>query len=347
MNEQRLVLIGFGNVGRAFARLLLRKADELTARYDLAPMVVAIATRRHGSLLAPKGIDLSTALDTVEGGGSLASISPEPAPTNPLELIEASQGDVLLENTPVDYDSGQPAIDHLRAALEYGMHAITANKGPVVHGYQQLSQLAAQQGRRFLFEPTVLDGAPLFSLWQEGLPAARLESFRGILNSTTNHVLGQVEAGDSFPQAIAHAQELGIAETDPSGDLEGWDAAIKVAALATVLMGQALLPADVDRHGIQELTEEDVRSALESGQRWKLICQAERTSQGLKAQVRPERVGREDPLFSISGTSSAITFQSDVLGALTVAEEHPGPDTTAYGLLADFLRAILRAQQPG
>lgn len=341
MNVQRLVLIGFGNVGRALARLLMRKREELADRYDLEAQVVAIATLRHGSLLAPEGFDLARALETVESGGSLDSISPLPAPADRAELIASSRGHVLLENTPVNYETGRPAIDHLRAALENNMHAITANKGPVVHGYRQLRQLAEQHDRRFLFEPTVLDGAPLFSLWQEGLPAARLESFRGILNSTTNHVLGRVEAGDSFPQAIAHAQELGIAETDPSGDLEGWDAAIKVAALATVLMGVDTVPSDVDRQGIEGLTEQDVRAAIDSGQRWKLICQAQHSSSGVQAQVRPQRIGGEDPLFSVSGTSSAITFHSDVLGALTVAEEHPGPNTTAYGLLADFLRAIL------
>lgn len=341
MSTIPLALIGFGNVGQALAQLLITKQAELDERYDLRARVVAIATGRHGSALAPAGIDLARALELIKAGQSIQSLSHEPVPDGTLALIQTCQAQVLFENTPVDYHSGQPALNHLRAGLEADMHVITANKGPVVHGYQSLLQLAEQQGRRFFFESTVMDGAPVFSLWRQALPGAQLQSVRGLLNSTTNLILGLMEAGNTFEQAVAHAQSIGIAETDPSGDIDGWDAAIKLAAISTVLMDHPLLPSDVARTGISHLTEAAVAEALAQGKRWKLVCTAVRRDQGVHAEVKPEQVGPEDPLFAVAGTSSAITFHSDVLGPLTLTEQDPGPETTAYGLLADFLQAIL------
>jgi homoserine dehydrogenase len=223
------------------------------------------------------------------------------------------------------------------------MHAITANKGPVVHAYRALTDLAAAKGRRFFFESAVMDGAPIFSLWRSSLPAADLRSFRGLLNSTTNLILTLMEQGRSYTQALAHAQEIGIAETDPSGDTEGWDAAVKVAALVTVLMGIPLTPAQVDRQGIIRISAEDVAAAAAEGRRWKLVCEAQRQGGSVTARVKPEKLNAEDPLHAVMGTSSAVTFHSDVLGALTIVEDNPGPDTTAYGLLADFLNAVRQA----
>ena len=220
------------------------------------------------------------------------------------------------------------------------MHAITANKGAVVHGYRELSRLARDRHRRFLFESAVMDGAPLFSLWRETLPAARLSAFRGVLNSTTNLILTLMEQGQSFQEAVNRAQAMGIAETDPRGDTQGWDAAVKVAALVTVLMDTPLSPQQVAREGIEMISPAMVREAGERGERWKLVCRAEVGEQGISASVRPERVGPQDPLFGVMGTSSAITLWTDVLGPLTLVESDPGPRTTAYGLLADLVSAL-------
>lgn len=341
MEEQRLALIGFGNVGQALGELLLHKAAHLERHHGLRYRVVAIATGSHGSALAPGGLDLSEALRLAESGASLQPLSADTPPVSAVELIARCGADVLFENTPVDYQTGEPALSHLRGALQRGMHAITANKGPVVHGHESLQSLAKSQNKAFLFESTVMDGAPIFSLWRSCLPGARIESFRGILNSTTNLILGLQESGMSFDDAVAHAQSIGIAETDPSGDLEGWDAAIKVAILATVLMDRPTLPAAVERQGIDQLKLEEIQAALEAGDRWKLVCSAQRHGEAVRCRVAPERLSVADPLYAVSGTSSALTLQTDVLGDLTIAEEDPGPETTAYGLLADFLSAVL------
>jgi len=342
MGHYKLALLGFGNVGKALAQLLLDKQEVLHQRYGITFSVVGIYTGKHGAALNPAGIDLERALAIKD----LTVLSVLPAPLNAINFIRSSGADVLFENTPVNYDSGQPAVDHLRAALEAGMHAITANKGPVVHAYRSLTELAKVQSRKFYFESAVMDGAPIFSLFREALPGAQLRSLRGLLNSTTNMILTCMEQGETFEQAVANCQQIGIAETDPSGDIDGWDASVKVAALATVLMGIPTLPSEVDRQGIRQITPGEIERARAEGKRWKLVCTANRVGEGLKARVAPEMVGADSPLYGVQGTTSIVQFETDVLGLLSVIEADPGPNTTAYGLLADFINAVRSNDQP-
>ncbi len=335
MPHYNLALLGFGNVGRALARLLERKAPEVKARYGLTYTITGIATGSHGAVIDPRGVDVSAALRAAESGQPLGESLPA------LEFIRRVPAAVLFENTPVNYENGEPALSHLRAALRRGMHAVTANKGPVVHGYHALRALSARHGGRFYFESTVMDGAPVFALHRETLPAAHIRSLRGILNSTTNLILTRMEEEDeTFGQAVAYAQSIGIAETDPSGDVEGWDAAIKVAALVTVYMDTPFTPQMVERQGIGSLTLEEVRRARSEGFRWKLVCEARREGAAIRARVAPQKVGPASPLYGVRGTSSILQIESDVLGRLSLIEENPGPHTTAYGLFADFLNAV-------
>jgi homoserine dehydrogenase len=340
MTHYKLALLGFGNVGQSLASLLQHKQMELRSRYELTFSVTGIATGSHGTAINPEGIDLADALDVMNAGASLDQLSVRSAPTEMPDFIRGCGAQVLFENTPVDYESGQPAIDHLKLALELGMHAITANKGPVVHAYRQLTELADARGCKFFFESTVMDGAPIFSLFRNALPAAQLLAFEGILNSTTNLILTRMEEGEEFDQAVAYAQRIGIAETDPNGDIDGWDAAVKVAALVTVLMGVPLKPNEVERTGIREIDLEEIERAEEQNQRWKLVCSAVREGKGVRARVAPQMVPPSSPLFQVDGTTSIVQFETDVLGSLSVIETDPGPHTTAYGLLADFLNAV-------
>jgi homoserine dehydrogenase len=326
-------------VGRALARLLLRKQEQLKKAYDLSFQVNGIATGRHGLAIDSAGIDLSQALTLVESGQSLAGLNRRPDVDSILAFIQAVPADVLFENSPVNHQTGQPAIDHLKIALGRGMHAITANKGPVVHAYSELNELAARSGRRFMFESTVMDGAPIFSLFRGSLPSAELRGFNGILNSCTNLILGRMDSGETFDQAVSYAQSIGIAETDPSADIDGWDAAIKVAALATVLMGVPLKPQQVDRTGIRAITPAMLAEARQAGLRWKLVCSCHRAGNRLEARVAPEQISPDSPLYAINGTSSYVQFELDVLPGLGIIESVPGPETTAYGLLADLINA--------
>jgi homoserine dehydrogenase len=337
-----LALVGFGNVGQALARLLLRKRQVLTQEYSITFAVTGIATGQHGLAIDPAGIDLERALEmsaTHQPLTALHAISPV---TSVMDFIQAVPAQVLFENTPVNHNTGQPAVDHLRTALECSMHAITANKGPVVHAYRELTELARVHKRRFLFESTVMDGAPIFSLFREPLPAVHLVGFQGILNSCTNLLIGLMEQGQPFEQAVAYAQSIGIAETDPSADIDGWDAAIKVAALATVLMGFPLKPQQVQRQSMRTITPEQIVAARQAGKRWKMVCSARREGDRVAGQVRPQMVAPDSPLYAINGTSSYVQFETDVLPGLGIVESNPGPETTAFGLLADFINAVTR-----
>jgi homoserine dehydrogenase len=339
MPHYDLALVGFGNVGRALARLLQRKAAELQDHYSITYRVTGIATGHHGAAIDPAGINLDEALQLFEAGQSLSSITKVPV-ADSVDLIHKCSAKVLFENSPVNHQTGQPAIDHLHLALERGMHAITANKGPIVHAYRQLADFAESKGLKFYFESTVMDGAPIFSLFRSALPGARLLGFRGILNSTTNLILTRMEAGESFDDAVKFTQAAGLAETDPSADIDGWDAAIKVAALITVLMGIPFTPQQVDRKGVRLITSDMVTTAKMNGNRWKLVCSAERNGENVFGRVAPELVSSSSPLYSVVGSSSIVEFNTDTLSSLSIVEGNPGPETTAYGLLADFINAV-------
>jgi len=184
-----------------------------------------------------------------------------------------------------------------------------------------------------------MDGTPVFSLFPHPLPAVELRGFRGILNSTTNVVLAEMERGLSLEEAVKTAQQIGVAETDPSDDLDGWDAAVKVAALVIVLMGVPIRLDEIERVGIRSVSPEQVRAARAANRRIKLVCRAERISSGVRASVLPVELPLSDPLAILEGTTSALRFDLDVFG-LSIIEHKPGVIATAYGLLADFLRSV-------
>jgi len=312
--------------------MLISKETELRRKYDVRWRLTGVASRRIGWISDPDGMNPLAAL-----AGHFPN--ERPIARNVREWLEHGKTDVLFELTSLNAPTGQPALEHLIAALDAGAHAITANKGPIVHGYRELTALAKEKKRQFLFESTVMDGVPVFSLFLRGLPAADLRGFSGVLNSTSNVVLSEVERGRSFDEAVKRAQAMGVAETDPTQDLDGWDSAAKVAAITTVLMGVPTHINQVQRTGIRQLSEEKIRSVKAAGMRYKLVCRAERRGDGVDCRVSPELLLISDPMAGLEGTSSAIRFDMDVFG-LSLVEHNPALEATAYGLLADFLRAV-------
>jgi len=333
MPSYNLALVGCGNVGRSFLRVLVAKEAELRRRYDIRWRLTGVATRRCGWLADPHGFN---PIAIINGHWPAPR---EAQPSNVGEWLERSHADVLIEASPLNVLNGQPAIEHLKAALEFGAHALTANKGPIVYGFDELTRLAGDKRKKFLYESTVMDGVPIFSMFPLGLPAVDLRGFHGVLNSTTNVVLTEIERGLSLEEAVKRAQAMGIAETDPAADLDGWDAAFKVAALAIVLMGVPVKMEQVRRTGIRELSEEKIRSVRGAGMRYKLVCRAERRGVGVECTVAPELLLAGDPLANLESSSSAIRFDMDVFG-LSIVEHNPGIDATGYGLVADVVRAV-------
>jgi homoserine dehydrogenase len=338
MKSFRIGLLGFGNVNRTFVELLQRKNTELRERHGIAWRITGVGSRRIGWRVNPAGFGVAELLGARSSDG-FAGIGGKQCPGYS-DWLDAAQPDVVFEATALNVESGQPAIEHILAALEHGAHVITANKGPVVHAWAELRDLAARRGVQFLFESTVMDGVPIFSLFRNTLPAIEVKGFKGILNSTTNVILTGMERGLSFDESLQQAQQLGVAETDASYDIEGWDAAVKVAALVNVIMGVRLPPQKVKREGIRGLTAEAVRSARNAGAPYKLMCRAQRTESGVSASVCPEQIPLTDAMALVGGTSSIIQFETDIFPGLTITEENPGLYATAYGMLADFVRAV-------
>jgi len=343
MKNYNLCFIGFGNVARALVRLLERKRDLMKSKYGITYSVTGIATGSHGFAVNTNGLDVVQALEKVEGGKSIAPLSTFQIEDS-LAVIKHSNAHVMFENSPVNTQTGQPALDHIRAALKLGMQAITANKGPVVHGYRELTALAESKGKKFRFESAVLGGAPVFSVMREALPLAEISSFKGILNATTNVILSRMESGESYEQALAYAQSIGLAETDPTNDVDGWDAAIKVAALVTVLMdaSRPMTPQQVNPTGIRGITSEMIAKAKTEGKRYKLVCSAEKVGDKVNASVAPQLVDSSSPLYGMMNSSTGLTVRTDVIldYSITLSEKPGmtgGPEETAYGLFADFV----------
>jgi len=311
-----LVFLGYGTVARAL--------HELLVRHDIPFTITGVASRRTGWWANAHGLDPS------------APVGIECRDVH--EWLVASKADVVFEAIALEPQTGQPALDYLRATLEHGAHAISANKGPVVHGYRELTELAARVGRRYRFESAVMDGAPLFSLVRECLPLAGLRGVRGIFTSTATIVLEAIEGGRSIADGIAHAQQLGIAEADPRYDVDGWDSAMKLCAVANVLLGGDLRPADVERVGIRELDEEEVRKASMAGSPFRLVGEVRRDDAGvLKARVAPMQCERGSAL-AVSGTTLVTHLEAEIFpGGLTITSHDPDTTTTAYGMLADFV----------
>lgn len=336
----KLALIGFGNVARALARLLVRK-QELLKGQDITFSFTGISTGRHGHAVNSDGLDIQKALELVESGKSISPLSTFLVDGS-ISVIQNSQADIMFENSPVNTQTGQPALDHMRKALGLNMHAITANKGPVVHGYRELTSLAESKGKKFRFESAVLGGAPVISVFRETFPLAELSSIKGIFNATTNIVLSRMENGESYEDAVKYCQSIGVAETDPTNDVDGWDAAIKVAALVTVLMDTPMTPQQVNPSGIRGITTEMIARAKTEGKRYKLVCSAEKVGAQVNASVAPQLVDSTSPLYGMMNSSTGVTFRTDVILDYSITQTEReglqgGPLETAYGLFADFV----------
>jgi homoserine dehydrogenase len=346
--ELSLVLVGFGHVGRRFVQLLTEVADRL----DFEWRVVGIATRRHGSVVDTDGVDLDRALAAVTANQPLDRLGPEPRHRGGLDVIretarlmadEAADGRlVLVESTLLDIDRGEPALSHVRAALEAQMHVVTVNKGPAAFAYHELESLAGTMDRAFCFEGAVMDGVPVFNLVRETMPAVRIEGFRGVINTTSNFVLSALEQGQAFDEALGEMQARGIAEADPSLDIEGWDAAAKTAALVNVLMGGTMTPHQVSRTGIAGVRPADVAEAVARGRRIRLVASARRQGHALVARVEPEVLAAADPLAGLADTANAIYLTTDLLGEIGIVQREGSLTQTAYALLSDLTRVSLK-----
>ncbi|MEP7189263.1 MAG: homoserine dehydrogenase [Roseiflexaceae bacterium] len=332
----RLALIGFGSAGQGLAQILRDHGESLARRYGVEMRIVAVCTRTRGSLYDPDGLEPAALLEAITHEGHLRNLARQ-RDWSPLDMIEQADADVLVELSPTDLATGEPATSHMRAALGRGMHALTANKGPIALHLPELRHLASDAQLYLGYEGTVMSGTPALRLGWSDLAGCEVLELRGIVNGTTNYILTQMESGMAYADALAEAQRLGYAEADPTGDVEGYDAAAKAVILANVLMDARLGLADVERAGITTLTRDNIEAARDSGERWKLIARVWRDGEQVRASVQPTRLPLSHPLASAGGATNALTISTDLLGDVTLIGPGAGGAATGFAVISDIL----------
>lgn len=313
----KIALIGYGNVGHAFARLLVKRHASFPFR------IVAIHTARHGTAYDPKGIPVEPTF-----GAPAGDIS---------EFLDRAKADVAIEITTLTPESGEPAISHIRTAIGRGMHVITANKGPIAHAYADLRDQAKRAQVEFRFESTVMDGAPVFNNVRNNLPGVNILGFTGVLNSTSKLVVAAMQRGLSMAEGIREAQALGVAEAEVTHDLDGWDSAAKTAAIANVLMDAHVRPQDVVRTGLEAFTVEEALRLKQERKTVSLVSRAFIEDGTIRLQVVPEVLDESDILAVNGGTSNLLLLHTDLMGTIGTVSVAPGIEQTAYGLFSDLV----------
>ncbi|HEC81717.1 MAG TPA: homoserine dehydrogenase [Thermoplasmatales archaeon] len=336
--EWKIAFVGFGTVGQGFAEILLEKKELLRERFGLNYKIVAISDMLKGSVYNPGGLDIKKVLDMVKAGKKLDDYPSGVKGMDALTTIKETDSNVIVEVTYTDVKTGEPALTHVRTALENGKHVISTNKGPPVKAVKELKKLAEKNGVFYGFEGVVLAGTPVFSLLEFCLAGNIIKEVKGIVNGTTNYILTKMEEGMSYEDALKKAQELGYAEADPTGDVEGWDALGKIVILSNVIFNADLRWEDVPKEGITNITLGDVESAKAEGKRWKLIASAKVNEDGIvEAKVGPEKLPLDNPLAGVSGATNALTFVTDELGPVTIVGPGAGRRETGFSLLIDLI----------
>lgn len=337
MRMHRLALLGFGNVGQGLATILRDHGKMLLEQHDAEFRIVSVNTSRHGSIYNPDGIDPGLLLSTYD---QTSRINAVPAPYYGWDVprvIYESNADVIVDMTSSDLLTGEPALGYISAGIRQDRHVVTTNKGPIAHHYHELSTAAAERGVVLGVEGTVMGGTPLLRVGRNLLSTAGIVRIQGILNGTTNYILTRMAEGESYGSALEEAQEHGYAEANPTADVDGYDAAIKLVILSNLLLGIPIKLHNVEREGIRDLTTKDVVRAQKVGEVWKLVGWVERSPDMVKACVRPIRLPQTHPLASVSGAMNAVTFVTKLLGEVTIFGPGAGRVETGFAVLSDLL----------
>jgi homoserine dehydrogenase len=319
----RIGFAGFGNVHRALAALLVERRGELEARHGLVYTTTLIGSRRRGTVVSASGIDLAAALR--DGW-------PQGPPLD--EALEGAPLDLLFEGTPLDPRTGEPATSRVRRALDRGVAVVTANKGPLAFAAADLLKTARERGCGFRFESTVADCLPIFDLFEAVLPLGRLLRFEGVVNSTSNRVLHAMAGGTTMADAVREAQRIGIAEADPSNDLDGWDQAVKGVILANVLCGENLRPKDVERTPVSAVDLDWLRREEKAGRTVRLSVEGGR---GEAVRVTPKAHAPGSFLSTLGSGALGISLETELAGTMRIASADSSVAQTAYGQLGDFV----------
>lgn len=344
MKQIKVIMVGLGNVGQGFLKILETDHASLMQNQGLDIKVVGVSDLRYGNYSEPNGFQVTSLLKALENG-NLEGMGKKDERSSTENWIKSCDAQFLLEASFTNFTNAEPAIQYMRAALSSGKHVVTSNKGPIALFYSELATMAKQGGLQIGVEGTVMSGTPSMALGINTLKAAGITSIQGILNGTTNFILTRMEQGNSYQNALAEAQKLGYAEADPTGDVEGYDAAGKVVILGNLVMDRPITFADVERKGISGVTLQDVELAKAEGKRWKLIGTLSIDNGIVNASVKPTLLPTEDPLANVGGATNAITFTTQHMGKVTLIGAGAGRVETGFALLSDIL-AISKTNEP-
>ncbi len=340
--EKKLILCGFGNVGRAFARLLETKRDELEARFGMRLRLQAVVDIDGAAVARDETLPPGRLADFVEAGGAVPNYEQFGRPgLTAAALMARREADILVESTPTNLEHGEPARTHFMAAIDHGLDIVTANKGPLVLDYRRILDRANEQGVQIRFSAATAAALPTLDVGRLCTAGARIEAIEGILNGTTNYILTRMDReGCAYEEALRDAQALGIAETDPTLDVEGLDTRNKIVVIANTLFDLALDPDQVDTTGITGVTPADLAAARETGQVVKLIGSARRTPDGPVIRVSPEALLTDHPLAGVHLSEKGICYDTDTMGRITVTGGHSSPIGAAAAMLKDLIHMV-------
>lgn len=326
--DMRVSIVGFGGVGQSVVRVMQRERGHLASK-NLNVKVVAV-TDLWGAMVNENGLDLQDILDKK---------APIDSNMGSLDVIKQVPHDVMIETTPTNIDSGEPGMSHMLTALNNNRHVVTSNKGPLALNYSKLMELADKNNLEFRFEATVGGVMPIINMARECLAANEIVSIKGILNGTCNYILSRMtEDRLPYEHVLSEAQELGIAEADPTYDVEGIDAACKLVILANAVFNLNATYKDVEVVGIKDITTEALKLADESGYAVKLIGEVRRDG---TMKVAPRLVPLGHPL-AVGGTLNAASIITDTAGEITVTGRGAGGMEAASAIVSDLV-AISRS----
>ena len=337
--DVRIVVCGLGRVGQAFVNLLVQKGKDLQKRYDLNLKAVA-AVDIGGAAVSPAGLPLEDLMAHLKKGGKVEEMPGfGKKGLSGKEVLSSMPGEVLVETTPTNIKDGEPGMTHLRTALGSGKHVVTAAKGPLVLRYQELKDLADKGKVRLMISAATAAALPTLDVGLSCLAGTKVLTAEGILNGTTNYILTRMyEEGTPYKDALAEAQKMGVAEPDPSLDVEGRDTANKILLIANEVLQAALSLKEIPVEGITRVTPEDIQKAKKEGKIIKLIGRAEKKDGKVAASVAPMALPLDHPLASVRGTEKAISYLTDTMDRVTVSGGKSNPVGAAAALLKDVIR---------
>ena len=341
MQTSKFALVGVGNVGRRFLQIVAQKEATLRDRLGLQLTPVA-AVDSSGAAINEGGLSIAELLK-LKGSGRGVAAYPDCGVSGlrALEALQRSKADLLVEASPVNLRDGEPGLSNITWALSHGLDVVTANKAPLVLAYRRLTALAAEKNRTLLFSATVAGGLPTVNIGRRDLIAAKILRVEGVFNSTTNYILVQMaEEGESFEDALADAQRAGVAEADPSLDIDGWDAANKLVIVANSVLGMPATLQDVSVQGIRGLSRADLLRATQAGRAIKLLATAEPAGDAYLLAVRPTELPLEHPLARLAKWHMGVVYTTDINGTITAIIHEEGPTATSGAVLRDVVHAV-------